>query len=130
MTKLEKPFYVLSWADLLRWDLKSARSAAFRAANPSFRPLGEFIEESTELVDPSKLPLHSWPVFGVSNREGVGFSHMQLGETFNSTYKRIRKDWFFHNPTRANVGSLGACPDSHCEDILGRGSRLRLPLRG
>ena len=30
---------------------------------------------------------------------------------FNSAYKRIRKDWFFHNPTRASVGSLGIVPE-------------------
>lgn len=37
--------------------------------------------------------------------------HHQRGETFNAPYKRIRKDWFFHNPTRANVGSLGRVAD-------------------
>jgi len=26
-------------------------------------------------------------------------------------YKRIEKNWFFHNPTRANVGSLGIVPE-------------------
>jgi type I restriction enzyme S subunit len=103
--------YVLQWPELLRWDLKSARAAAFRAAHPAFRPFGEFIEESTEIVHPSREPTHNWPVYGVSNREGVGFSHFQLGKSFNSAYKRIRKDWFFHNPTRANVGSLGRVPD-------------------
>ena len=30
---------------------------------------------------------------------------------FNAAYKRIRKDWFFHNPTRCNVGSLGIVPE-------------------
>src|SRR5262249_9792411 len=30
---------------------------------------------------------------------------------FNSAYKRIRQNWFFHNPTRANVGSLGRVPE-------------------
>jgi type I restriction enzyme, S subunit len=104
-------FYVLQWRELLRWDLKSARAAAFRAAHPSFRSLGEFIEESTEIVHPSRKPSHDWPVYGVSNRGGVTFSHYQLGEAFNSAYKRIRRDWFFHNPTRANVGSLGRVPD-------------------
>ncbi len=103
--------YVLSWHDLRRWDLKSARAAAFRAAHSSFRPMGDFIEEATEIVHPSKEPSHSWPVFGVSNKGGVALSHFQLGETFNSAYKRIRTDWFFHNPTRANVGSLGRVPD-------------------
>jgi type I restriction enzyme, S subunit len=103
--------YVLQWPDLLRWDLKSARAAAFRAAHPSFRPMGEFIEEATEIVHPSKEPAHNWPVYGVSNKAGVGLSHFQLGEAFNSAYKRIRKDWFFHNPTRANVGSLGRVPE-------------------
>jgi Abortive infection alpha len=103
--------YALQWRVLSRWDLKSARAAAFRAAHPSFRPLGDFIEEATEIVHPAKQPAHKWPVYGVNNKEGIVFSHFQLGETFNSTYKRIKKDWFFHNPTRANVGSLGRVPD-------------------
>ncbi len=106
----QQRFYALEWRELLRWDLKSARAAAFRAAHPTFRPLREFLEESTEIVHPRKDPSHNWPVFGVSNKGGVSFSHFQLGETFNSAYKRIRKDWFFHNPTRANVGSLGRVP--------------------
>ena len=109
--------YVLQWEELLRWDLKSARSAAYRAANRSFRPMGEFIEESTETVHPSREPSHSWPVYGVSNKDGVAFSHFQLGQAFNSPYKRIRKDWFFHNPTRANVGSLGRVPDVPADAI-------------
>jgi type I restriction enzyme, S subunit len=103
--------YVLQWRDLYRWDLKSARAAAFRAANSRFRRLGDFIEEATELVNPALEPTHEWPVFVVNNKDGVTFSHFQKGETFNAPYKRIRKDWFFHNPTRANVGSLGRVPE-------------------
>ena len=102
--------YVVQWQDLTRWDLKSARAATFRATHPSFRRLGDFIEEVTELVNPAQEPDHEWPVFGVNNKDGVVFSHVQKGETFNARYKRIREDWFFHNPTRANVGSLGRVP--------------------
>jgi hypothetical protein len=47
----------------------------------------------------------------VNNKEGVVFSHFQKGKDFNAAYKRIRKDWFFHNPTRSSVGSLGVVPD-------------------
>jgi restriction endonuclease S subunit len=36
---------------------------------------------------------------------------MQAGKEFNSPYKKIEKDYFFHNPTRANVGSLGIVPE-------------------
>jgi type I restriction enzyme S subunit len=111
MSNRRQRAYVLKWPDLWRWDLKSARAAAFRAAHPCFRPLGEFIEECTEIVHPSKEPCHNWPVFGVSNRGGVALSHLQPGESFNSAYKRVKKDWFFHNPTRANVGSLGRVPE-------------------
>jgi type I restriction enzyme, S subunit len=117
MSSNQQRAYVLRWPELLRWDLKSARAAAFRAAHPTFQPLGEFIEESTEIVHPSREPSHSWPVFGVSNKDGVSFSHFQLGESFNSAYKRIRKDWFFHNPTHANVGSLGRVPDVPADAI-------------
>src|SRR3984893_945892 len=117
MSNHENRVYVLKWQNLARWDLKSARAAAFRAAHPCFRPLGEFIEECTELVHPSKKPSHNWPVFGVNNRSGVTLSHLQLGETFNSAYKRIKRDWFFHNPTRANVGSLGRVPDVPADAI-------------
>jgi type I restriction enzyme S subunit len=110
MSDTRQNVFLLQWGDLLRWDLKSARAAAFRAAHPNFRPLGEFIEESTETEHPSREPDHEWPVYGVNNKEGVTFSHLQRGDTFNSSYKRIRRDWFFHNPTRANVGSLGRVP--------------------
>jgi type I restriction enzyme, S subunit len=79
--------------------------------------MGEFVEEATETVHPAKEPTRSWPVYGVSNRAGVELSHFQLGESFNSAYKRIQRDWFFHNPTRANVGSLGRVPDVPADAI-------------
>lgn len=47
----------------------------------------------------------------MSNREGVFLNGYQKGDPFNAAYKRIRKNWFFHNPTRCNVGSLGIVPD-------------------
>jgi len=102
---------VVNWRDLPRWDFKTARASAFRLAHTDFRPLGEFAEEATEMVRPWGKPEAQWPVYGVNNEAGVVFSHHQRGDTFNAAYKRIRKDWFFHNPTRANVGSLGRVPD-------------------
>jgi type I restriction enzyme S subunit len=102
---------VVNWRDLPRWDMKTAHASAFRLAHPDFRPLGHFAEEATELVRPWDRPEAEWPVYGVNNDVGVVFSHRQRGDTFNAPYKRIRKDWFFHNPTRANVGSLGRVPD-------------------
>lgn len=111
MTTNRTRAYVVDWRNLTRWDLKSARAAAFRAAHPSFQPLGDFVEEATEIVHAAKEPDHEWPVYGVSNREGIALSHVQKGAAFNAPYKRIRADWFFHNPTRANVGSLGRVPN-------------------
>ena len=73
--------------------------------------MGDFIEEATELVRPSAEPEKDWPVYGVNNKEGVFLNGYQKGKSFNAAYKRVRKDWFFHNPTRCNVGSLGIVPD-------------------
>lgn len=104
---------VLSWRDVSRWDVKTARAAIFRARNPSFRPLSAFAEEAVDLVKPWEQPENDWPVYGVNNREGVFFSHHQKGREFRPgyLYKRIQKDWFFHNPTRSSVGSLGIVPE-------------------
>lgn len=107
---LKNRWLVVGWADMARWDVKTARASAFRIANPSFKPLSEFAEEATELVKPWEEPEKEWPVYGVNNKEGVFFSHCQKGKDFNAAYKRIRKDWFFHNPTRSSVGSLGIVP--------------------
>ena len=104
-------FFALNFNDLAAWDVKAGRASAFRLACPSFRPLGDFIEESTELVRPSAEPEKEWPVYGVNNKEGVFLNSYQKGKTFNAAYKRIFKNWFFHNPTRCNVGSLGIVPD-------------------
>lgn len=104
-------FFVLGFKDLAAWDSKSGRAAAFHLACPSFRPMGDFIEEVTELVRPFDQPEKDWPVYGVNNKEGVFLSGHKKGVTFNAAYKRIRKDWFFHNPTRCNVGSLGIVPE-------------------
>jgi hypothetical protein len=104
-------FFVLEFKDFTAWDAKSGRAASFRLACPSFRPMGDFIEEATALVHPAAEPDRDWPVYGVNNKEGVFLNSHQKGATFNAAYKRIRKDWFFHNPTRCNVGSLGIVPD-------------------
>jgi hypothetical protein len=73
--------------------------------------MGDYVEEATELVRPKEQPDKEWPVYGVTNSGGVFFSHRQKGKDFNAPYKGIKKDWFFHNPTRANVGSLGRVPE-------------------
>lgn len=104
-------FFVLDFKDLNRWDVKSSRSSAFRTYCREFRPMGDFIEDATELVRPFDEPEKEWPIYGVNNEEGVFFNTYQKGTDFNAPYKRIRKDWFFHNPTRCNVGSLGIVPD-------------------
>ena len=111
MTAPAVRYMVMNWRELPRWDMKTARASAFRRAHPDFRPLGVFAEEATELVRPWTEPEKDWPVYGVNNEAGVVFSHYQRGDSFNSPYKRIQKDWFFHNPTRANVGSLGRVPE-------------------
>ena len=103
--------FVVSFKDLAAWDVKSGRAASFRIACPSFRPMGDFIEEATELIRPAAEPNKDWPVYGVNNKEGVFLNSHQKGSNFNAPYKRIRKDWFFHNPTRCNVGSLGIVPN-------------------
>jgi hypothetical protein len=104
-------FFVLDFRHLAAWDVKSGRAASFRFACPSFRPMADFIEDATELVRPAADPDRVWPVYGVNNKEGVFLNSHQKGSIFNAPYKRIRKDWFFHNPTRCNVGSLGIVPD-------------------
>jgi hypothetical protein len=68
--------HILPWGSLLRWDLKSAQAARFRAAHPSYRPFGEFIEEANEIVHPAEEPAHKWPVYGVNNRSGVFFQSL------------------------------------------------------
>lgn len=103
--------YAVRWRDANRWDIKAARATQFRLAHPHFRPLAHFAEEATVTVNPRAKPEHEWPVYGVNNSTGVFLSHRQRGADFNSAYKRIEKDWFFHNPTRANVGSLGRVPN-------------------
>jgi restriction endonuclease S subunit len=107
----EKRSLVSSFAELLRWDVKTARAAAFRHAYPSFKPLGEYAEDATVMVKPWKEPEKQWPVYGVNNKGGVFFNYHQAGKEFNAPYKRIQKDWFFHNPTRSSVGSLGIVSD-------------------
>ena len=101
----------MAWSDTATWDVKSARAVAFRLANPTFKPLSTYAEEATELIRPRLEPEKDWPVYGVNNKEGVFFSHHQKGAEFNTAYKRIRQDWFFHNPTRSSVGSLGIVPE-------------------
>lgn len=111
MESLKKPCIIVHWKNIGSLDIKSARAAAYRIDNPSCRCLEEFAEEATEIVKPWEQPEKDWPVYGVNNKEGVFFSHFQQGKDFNAPYKRIHKDWFFHNPTRSSVGSLGIVPE-------------------
>lgn len=104
---LKSSLICINWNNLSIWDVKNARAAAFRVQNPNFKPLRDYIEESTHLVKPWEEPEKDWPVYGVNNKDGVFFNYYQKGKDFNSPYKLIKEDWFFHNPTRASVGSLG-----------------------
>lgn len=100
-----------SYSSSMQWDVKAGRAAAFIDANPGFVRLGDYTEECTQTVRPWEEPEKDWPVYGVNNKDGVFLNSFQKGADFNAPYKRIEKDWFFHNPTRANVGSLGIVPD-------------------
>jgi restriction endonuclease S subunit len=100
-----------NYENIQQWDVKAGRSAAFITANPDFIRLGDYTEECTETVKPWEEPEKEWPIYGVNNKEGIFLSSMQAGKDFNAPYKKIEKDWFFHNPTRANVGSLGIVPE-------------------
>ncbi|MEI6646699.1 MAG: restriction endonuclease subunit S [bacterium] len=108
---IKSRYFALTFKDLTAWDAKSGRAASFRLACPSFRPMGDFIEEATDLYCPADQPDKEWPLFGVNNKDGVFLNSYQKGLLFNASYKRICKDWFFHNPTRCNVGSLGIVPE-------------------
>lgn len=111
-TSLAKPKAFSVWfKDLAQWDIKTAKAVQFNRSHPDFHPLEEFAEEVNDLVRPWEKPEKEWPVYGVNNETGVFFSHKQKGKAFNAPYKRISRDWFFHNPTRANVGSLGRVPE-------------------
>ena len=103
--------FVARFENARQWDLKGGRAAAFVTANADFVRLGDCSEECTETVRPWELPDRPWPVYGVNNRDGVFLNAVQDGREFNAPYKRIERDWFFHNPTRANVGSLGIVGD-------------------
>lgn len=99
--------FLANYENTQQWDVKAGRAAAFITANPDFIRLGDYTEECTETVRPWDEPEKEWPIYGVNNKEGVFLSSMQAGKEFNAPYKKIEKDGFFHNPTRANVGSLG-----------------------
>jgi len=103
--------FLANYENTQQWDVKAGRAAAFITANPYFIRLGDYTEECTETVRPRNEPEKEWPIYGVNNKEGVFLSSMQAGKEFNAPYKKIEKDWFFHNPTRANVGSLGIVPE-------------------
>ena len=45
----------LAWAELGSWDVKSSRAAAFRLANPTFKPLADYAEEAQGQM--RKLPV-------------------------------------------------------------------------
>ena len=111
------PTFVARFRNTRQWDLKGGRAAAFVAANPGFVRLGDCSEECTETIRPWEQPTKRWPVYGVNNRDGVFLSAVQEGRDFNAPYKRIARDWFFHNPTRANVGSLGIVGDAPSDAI-------------
>lgn len=103
--------FLANYEKTQQWDVKAGRAAAFITANPEFIRLGDYTEECTETVRPWDEPEMKWPIYGVNNKEGVFLSSVQDGKDFNAPYKKIEKDWFFHNPTRANVGSLGIVPE-------------------
>lgn len=100
-----------SFSQAPQWDVKAGRAAVFKEANPTFIRLGDYTEECSDMIKPWDLPEKKWPIYGVNNKDGVFLSTKQETQYFNAAYKKIEKGWFFHNPTRANVGSLGIVPE-------------------
>ena len=103
--------FLANYAKTQQWDVKAGRAAACISANPNFVRLGDYTEECSETVRPWEEPEKEWPIYGVNNKDGVFLNAYQKGKDFNAPYRRIEKNWFFHNPTRANVGSLGIVPE-------------------
>jgi hypothetical protein len=107
----QSKLFSASFSQTPQWDVKAGRAAVFKEANPSFVRLGDYTEECAEMIKPWEYPDKLWPIYGVNNKDGVFLSTKQERARFNAAYKRIEKNWFFHNPTRANVGSLGIVPE-------------------
>jgi hypothetical protein len=103
--------FLANYAKTQQWDVKAGRAAAFISANPGFVRLGDYTEECSKTVRPWEKLEMEWPIYSVNNKAGVFLNTYQKGKDFNSPCKRIEKNWFFHNPTRANVGSLGIVPE-------------------
>ena len=101
---------IVNWSNVEAIDLKAARAASFRSGVGNLITFREFAEEATELAYPMREPDKEWPLYGVNNKEGVVFNQFQKGSDFNAPYKCIQEGWFFHNPTRSAVGSLGIVP--------------------
>lgn len=108
--EVKKKAVVVPQGELNRWDLKNAWAARFRLGKPEYVPLGNILQAAGQSVRPTEEPDTEFYVYGVNNKDGVYYSHTQLGKDFNSNYIRIMRDDFFHNPTRANVGSVGRVP--------------------
>jgi len=113
----DSKLFSASFSQAPQWDVKAGRAAVFKEANPSFVRLGDFTEECAVMVKPWEEEKKIWPIYGVNNKGGVFLSTEQETSKFNAAYKHIEKDWFFHNPTRANVGSLGIVPEVHDDAI-------------
>lgn len=105
-------------SDLSRWDVPHPKAKFYRRSQQGLTFMHELAEDATELVHPGEAPDHEWPVYGVNNDVGVFFSHLQLGSEFNTAYRRIAPGWFFHNPTRSSVGSLGKVPSDVPTDAI------------
>ena len=102
--------FTASFSQAPQWDVKAGRAAVFKEANPTFIRLGDYTQECADMIKPWEFPEKKWPIYGVNNKDGVFLSTKQETKYFNAAYKKIKKGWFFHNPTRANVGSLGLVP--------------------
>lgn len=102
---------IVNWSELDRWDFKYAMIIDFDKRHSDYLYMRDIADEAHEIVDPREHPDKEWPVYGVSNRDGVFLNEMRIGSDFNQKQQKIRKDWFFHNPTRANVGSIGRVYD-------------------
>jgi len=92
---------------LQAWSIDAGRASMVRRQVRDCAPLGNLIEEKRELFDPSAFPEVLWRMHGVSNSRGVFSSGLIQGRDFTQKQKRVDGGVFIHNPTRANVGSIG-----------------------
>lgn len=109
-SRLDVEYYNLLYNENLASILENSKFPIIR--------LAKFINNCTNMVDPSKYPDNKYEILSVHNDGTITCDRVMRGAEFNQKYKLVKTGQVTYNPYRINIGSIGVIPERYNNKLI------------